>query len=253
MDLNNSMSTTFKPLKGAPVAALFLDGLRRAAQGDQPAMRFWADFIAELGRQSEQPYDLLAPDVDTTKINLDAIQLSLMLRRLTADLILMSGSGTKKAQTGPAWEREHVSTRWRQASYKLGAKTHFRDAVWRHGNKLRLLRVQGGGAAKPPCTMSDLESQIMDANAAAAAKGFDKMLEYMAEHGMEGAEKFGAATSVANAMLAIIKLIASYACMETDITMSGNPPLVGHRTSISPGKTNADCHRAAKILGNGKP
>src|SRR5207237_8440939 len=57
-------------------------------------------------------------------------------------------------------------------------------------------------------------------------KGFGKILEYMGEHGMEGAEKYGKAASGINVMLALIKLIAYYACMETDITMSGEPPLV---------------------------
>lgn len=234
-DLSNSLATTFRPLKGAPVASLFLDGLRSAAKGDQQAMRFWADFIAELGRQSDQPYDLLAPDVDAAKINLDAIQVSLILRRLTADLKLQEDSKNKNKKTQLAPDRErNAQTRPASYDFESEARAHIRDAVWHPGNRARLVFVQDGG--KLPCTLSDLEGQILDANAAAAAKGFDKMLEYMAEHGMEGAEKFGAATSVANAMLAIIKLIAAYACMETDITMGGDPPLVRTQSIYQPGE-----------------
>jgi len=237
-DLGNSLSTTFHPLKNAPVANLFLDGLRTSAKGDQQAMRFWADFIAELGRQSEQSYDLLAPDVDTAKVNLDAIQVSLILRRLTVDLKLQEEStakNKKKAQLSPDWER---NPQWRPASYDLKdeASGHIQDAVWHPERRAHLVFVQDGGGGKLPCTLSDLEGQIMDANAAAAAKGFDKMLEYMAEHGVQGAEKFGAATSIANAMLAIIKLIAAYACMETDITMAGGPPLVRTQSIYQPGE-----------------
>src|ERR1041385_5714229 len=64
-DFSNSFAATIRPLKNAPVADLFLKGLRTSAQSDQPSLRFWADFIAELGRQSAQPYDLLSPDLDT--------------------------------------------------------------------------------------------------------------------------------------------------------------------------------------------
>ncbi len=76
-DLSDAFASAMPQLKNAPVAKLFVDGLRGASQGNQPAMRFWADFIVELGRQSRQPYDLLAPDIDPTKVDLDAIQVSL--------------------------------------------------------------------------------------------------------------------------------------------------------------------------------
>ena len=53
---------------------------------------------------------------------------------------------------------------------------------------------------------------------------------------MEGAGKYGKATSKANAVLALIKLIAYYACLETDITISGNPPLVRTKSIYQPGE-----------------
>jgi hypothetical protein len=37
--------------------------------------------------------------------------------------------------------------------------------------------------------LKELEAQILDVTAYSYMKGFDKMLEYMSEHGMEGAEK----------------------------------------------------------------
>ena len=62
-DLSAAFSSHIVPLKDAPVAALFVDGIRTAAQGNQPAKRCWARFIAELGRRSVQPYDLLSQNL----------------------------------------------------------------------------------------------------------------------------------------------------------------------------------------------
>lgn len=227
-DLSDAFASTFPPLKNAPVAKLFVDGLRGAAQGNQPAMRFWADFIAELGRQSRQHYDLLAPDVDAAKVDLDAIQVSLILRRLAADLMIQEGSKNQKAQWAPVRKRDWTSARWEHASYDVegGTRPYIRDAVWHPERGPGLVRVQEGGGSNLPCTISELGSQIMDSSAYVSGKAFDALLDYLAEHAeMEGAGKYGKATSKANAVLALIKLIAYYACMETDITMSGSPPL----------------------------
>jgi hypothetical protein len=228
VDLSNAFATTSPLLKGAPVASLFLDGLRAAAQGNQPALRFWADFIAELGRHSAKPYDLLAPDVDPGKVDLDAIQVSLIFRRLAADLLLVEGQKSQKGELAPGLVPDWTSSQMERATYNfdLAGRGHIGDAIWHPGDSAGLRLVQEGGSSTRPCTLKELEAQILDSNAYLAGKGFDKMLEYMAEHGMEGAEKYSKATSVANAVLAVIKLIAYYACMETDITMSGDPPLV---------------------------
>jgi hypothetical protein len=227
-DLSDAFASTFPPLKNAPVAKLFVDGLRGAAQGNQPAMRFWADFIAELGRQSRQHYDLLAPYVDTAKVDLDAIQVSLILRRLAADLMIQERSKNQKGQWAPVPKRDWTSARWERAPYDVegGTQPYIRDAVWHPERGPRLVLVQEGGASNLPCTISELGSQIMDSSAYVSGKAFDALLEYLAEHAeMEGAGKYGNATSKANAVLALIKLIAYYACMETDITMSESPPL----------------------------
>lgn len=223
--LSNSFANTIPSLKGAPVADLLLNGLRGAAHGDQPAMRFWADFIVELGRQSATPYDLLASDLDTAKVDLDAIQVSLVLRRLVADMMILQGNKTHKAEFAPDWEGNSTSPRWKSASYKFDVGA-IRDAVWRPGAQPHLQLVEEGGGSSLPCSLKELESQILDVTAYSYMKGFDTMLEYMSEHGMEGAGKYGKTASGINAVLALIKLLAYYACMETDITMSGNPPLV---------------------------
>lgn len=237
-DFSNSFASTTGHLQDAPLAALFLDGIRAAAQGNQPAMRFWADFIAELGRQSENPYDLLAPDVDIAKVNLDPIQVSLILRRLAADLMLRYGDENRKAQRAPGSERDEASSRWEPVSdnFQGAARPYFRDAVWHPADGPRLLLVQEGGGSSLPCTLKELEAKILDSNAYGAGLGFDKILDYLAEHGMEGADKYSKGASAINAVLALIKLWAYYACMETDITMSGDPPLVRTQSIYNAGE-----------------
>jgi hypothetical protein len=224
-DFSNSFASTIRPLKNAPVADLFLKGLRAAAQSDRPSLRFWADFIAELGRQSAQPYDLLASDLDTTKVNLDAVQSSLILRRLVADLMVAQGNKTHKAELAPARNSNSTARRWKPAGYGFEGRA-IRHAVWHPNHRPHILRVHEGGGSSQPCTLKELEAQILDVTAYSYTKAFDSMLEYLGEHGMEGADKYSKASSVINAILALIKLYAYYACMETDITMSGEPPLV---------------------------
>ena len=234
-DFSNAFANTIPALKKAPVADLFLKGLRGASQSEQPAMRFWADFIAELGRQSAEPYDLLAPNADSVKVNLDAIQSSLILRRLVADLMISRGSKTHKAEFAPAWNSDSSSLRLKPASYKFRGGA-IRDAVWHPMHHPHLLRVYEGGGSNLPCTLKELEAQILDVTAYSYTKAFDSMLEYLGEHGMEGAGKYSAASSIINSLLALIKLYAYYACMETDITMSGNAPLVRSQSTYEAGE-----------------
>ena len=237
-DLSNAFSSTMPQLKNAPLDKLFLQGLRGAAQGNQPAMRFWADFIGELGRQSRQHYDLLGPYVDTAKVDLDAIQVSLILRRLAADLMIQEGNKNQRGQWAPVRERDWPPARWEHATYDVegGTRPDIRDAVWHPEGGPRLVLVQEGGGSKRPCTLSEVANQFLDSSAYVSGKAFDAILD-LAEHAeMEGAGKYGSATSKANAVLALIKLIAYYACMETDITISGGSPLVRTKSIYSNGE-----------------
>lgn len=238
-ELGQAFATAMPALKNAPVDKLFVEGLRSASKGDQPAIRFWADFIAELGRQSEHPYDVLAAYVDTSKVNLDVVQVSLILRRLAADLIIQGRDKKQNGQWQPVRERERISSPWEPASYtfEVGTQPHLRDALWHPEHGPRLVLVEEGGGSNRPCTLSEVASQWMDGFAYASGKVFDAILEHLAEAAKsEGAEKYGNATSKANAVLALIKLIAYYACLETDITMSGDPPLVRTQSIYKPGE-----------------
>ena len=83
--LGNSFIRTVPALKDAPFADAILDGIRKGAKSNHPSVRFWARFIVELGKNSHAPYDLLGR-VDPAKTRLDAIQVALILSRLTGDL-----------------------------------------------------------------------------------------------------------------------------------------------------------------------
>src|SRR6185503_5558537 len=69
----------------APLADAILDAVRKGAKSNHAAVRFWARVIVELGKNSNAPYDLLNR-VDPAKVRLDAIQVALILSRLTGDL-----------------------------------------------------------------------------------------------------------------------------------------------------------------------
>ena len=81
--LSNSFTQTVPALKNIPIADAILDGIRKAAKSNHTAVRFWAQFIVALGKQSAAPYDLLT-QVDPAKTRLDAIQVVFILSRLSA-------------------------------------------------------------------------------------------------------------------------------------------------------------------------
>ena len=91
--LGSGLVAAFPNLKDQPVAQLLANGIVESAQSDEPSLRFWARFIIELGKQphSYASYDLLAqPDVNA--VRLDAIQRTLIVRRLAAELAMPSGA-----------------------------------------------------------------------------------------------------------------------------------------------------------------
>lgn len=229
VDLSATLSSHIVPLKDVSVDKLFLDGLRTAAQGNLSAKRFWARFITELGRRSTPSYDLLSQNLDPATVTLDGIQVSLILRRFVADLMIMNQDKNKRAHTASAWEKETDSSFRHEpllCSQRSRRALMVNDAVWRPERGVRLRFVQEGSDSQLPCTLAELAAKIMDGSEYVSGFGFDHLIDYLKEHGMAGAGTYGKVTPVVNGILAIIKLIAYFACLETDITMNGSPPLV---------------------------
>ena len=86
--LSESFTRTVPALKDVPLAEVIVDGIRKAAKSNHTPLRFWAQFIVALGNQSVAPYDLLR-QVDPAKTRLDAIQVALILSRLSGDFALI--------------------------------------------------------------------------------------------------------------------------------------------------------------------
>jgi hypothetical protein len=77
--------------------------------------------------------------------------------------------------------------------------------------------------------------------------------KYLEEHGGgNGVANFGKGLSVTNAILAIIKLIAYYACLETDVTLGGQPPLVRTKSPYpaDAGETRTITGKVRENIGN---
>jgi hypothetical protein len=83
--LSEAFTRGIPELKNVPLANVILDGIRAGANSNNPSVRFLSRFIVELGKNGEPPHDFLG-NADPTKIRLDAIQVSLILTRLTGDL-----------------------------------------------------------------------------------------------------------------------------------------------------------------------
>ena len=86
--LSNSFTQAAPALKDVRLADAILDGIRKGAKSNYTAVRFWAQFIVALGKQSAVPHDLLG-QVDPAGTRLDAIQVALILSRLSGDLALI--------------------------------------------------------------------------------------------------------------------------------------------------------------------
>jgi hypothetical protein len=177
---------TIPELKQAPLEKIVLDGIRKQAASNQPELRFWARFIVELGRNSDQPYDLLSPGVDKNS-PLDTIQNALILRRLVGDIHTLS-------------------------QHRKQAKQQYAHAP-----------------QKQPCALSDMEATVADIRATALTTAFGELIQYAEQTiGGTAGDLFGAYAkfaNVANILLAYAKFIATYAALETEITVN-NQPLV---------------------------
>jgi hypothetical protein len=80
-------------LRDQPVAQELAADIVKSANGDDPVRRFWARFIAELGRHrpGSAAYDLLG-NVDPSAVRLDPIQLAMIALQLQAEITTAAGA-----------------------------------------------------------------------------------------------------------------------------------------------------------------
>ena len=101
--LSDAFARGIPEFKEAPLATAVLDGIRAGANSNNQPMRFLSRFIVELGKNSKPSFDLLG-NVDPTKTRLDAIQVSLILSRLSGDL--------KSAEQKTAHHAKRLPANW---------------------------------------------------------------------------------------------------------------------------------------------
>ena len=189
-------------LKGAPVEQLIVQDLRALAESPVATTRFFTRFVAALGRNasSHPSYDLLA-DVDPLAIQLDGLQASLILRRLSTDVLMLAGD------TNPKKTRASAASVLDTLYESLSPTVH--------------------AQSQPPCRMSDSTQTIMDAAAfgtSMAWGGFE--VGELATPGIMqrvGVDKLGGAAAIASTLLAYAQFIAAYAALEAEVTMDAQP------------------------------
>ena len=193
-------------LQGAPIEQLIVKDLRALAESQVPTKRFFGQFIAALGRNasSHPPYDLLG-DVDPQTIRVDGLQASLILRRLSIDILMLTANTNGQGNTIDK----------KAASFFGTLHEWVAPTVYAQG--------------QPPCRMSDSTQTVMDAAALGTSMawgGFE-----VGEMGMPavmqrlGLDKLGSLAAVASTLLAYAQFIATYAALEVDVTLDA-PPLV---------------------------
>jgi hypothetical protein len=192
---------------------LIVDDLRAIAESEAPTRRFFGRFIAALGRNatSHAPYDLLGT-VDPRSIQLDGLQVSLILRRVAADIAIAAGStnGASPKKTASLIDR-------------IG--NLFSTPVHAQGQSL--------------CAFSERTQNIMDVAAFGSSMvwgGFQ-----VGEMGMGGLlgrwglGNAGRAVPIVSTLLAYAQFIAVYSALEADVSMD-RPPLVRTKKNTQAGE-----------------
>ena len=213
--LGAALGAAAPELMGAPFVELVVRDLREAAASENVNVRFWAQFVMEMGRNAEEPYDFMI-DEDVSRARLDAVQLSFLLTRLAADLHLLE----KKSQTASAKKRA-----LRRAGGATFIAASFARASYDEGESPaaapKFATTAQEAPAAQPCALDEVQSIILDYNATATTTAFGSLMGYLAGKGVRGAGKWANLAGKANVVLTILKFIASYAAINTEITLEG--------------------------------
>ena len=207
-----------------------VNGIRGATRSEHSALRFWANFIIELGRRADAPYNMLN-DEEVKHARLDVVQLTLIMTRLAADL---NFAAHRQAQQSPRAEVEPYEMNQKNKPNRSGgAAAYFVNASYRNDKQTRDVvltdasyKPQSNAAddMKQPCTMTEMESLIVDINATGMGFGFGEFVGYLENKKVVGS-KTGATYDRANAVLVVSKLIATYAALDSEVTMDGEQML----------------------------
>ena len=204
--LSDAFVKTLPELKDVPLANVVLDGIRAGANSTNPSVRFLSRFIVELGRKNEPSNDLLG-NVDPAKTRLDAIQVSLILNRLTGDLAaLQNTTAHLNRQSKPS-----------------------RIANYSHAQP-RFIRVPPA-SRQSPCPTNDLDDLILDYNTLSSTFLFGIL-----SNRIGGKLKwYGDKAGIASIVAAVFKFIMSYSLLNVEITMDAE--MLERTKTRTPGET----------------
>jgi hypothetical protein len=220
-DLAAFLVAVVPDLKGAPVEQLLVKDLRGLADSQAPPRRFFGQFIAALGRNANRggASDLFG-GADPQTIQIDGLQASLILRRLSIDVLMSSPDA--KASMGANDQR---------ASFFDTLQAWLSPTVHAQG--------------QPPCRLSERTQTIMDIAAFGSSLvwGGVEVGELATPALMQrfGIARLGSAAAVASTLLAYAQFIATFSSLEADVTMDGAPlvrtkkrsPRTGERRALS--------------------
>jgi hypothetical protein len=182
--LSEAFVRNIPELKDIPLATVILDVIRASANSNHPAVRFWGRFIVELGRNARVPNDLLGT-VDSKKTRMDAIQVSLLLSRLAADL------GSLDKRTAQA----------RRTNYSHARPKHAINGT--------------NGPVQSRCNPDAVQDLILDYNALVSTTLFGELAERLGQI----SKVMGKLIGFANTIAAVLKFISSYALLKVEISM----------------------------------
>jgi hypothetical protein len=193
----------------AETARLIAASLRAAANSEQLAARTWARVIAERGRLAFVPYDLLSDSLDLSTVQFDALQFAWITQRLATEL-RSRADAKKPAVSGSA----------------------------RPTDRTRL------DAASAPCTLTDSDQLILDAEAAAAGKLFERLLEFL-----EASEAVQFGFQLANGVLTYGKLALALMSFDGKLSIE-NAPVPRNEKPKDAGQNRTLTFAASLKIGN---
>lgn len=260
-DLVAMLSKAIPDLDSAAAGKLLLNGIQTQAASNNPAFHFWAHLIIELGRQSADSIDLLE-NVDLTKVSLNAIQTTLILQRLSSDLLILfegsnvrpgaNGSGSNGLRKSPhetikgslqAFGMSHNNSLLHFCSWKQEIPTYQSLAI--ASNKLHL----------PGCAGIEKLPLGSDLLALGFTSGFGELLNYLSDkldyvkEGVAKVEKVQKWLTASNILIALGRVYFTYASIEVGISMD-NEPLIRNKNR-APGQSRqltADVHMNTENL-----
>lgn len=213
--LTQTLQRFFPAFAKTPVDMLLLADIRQDAADPEPARRFWARFIAGLGKHAATavPYDLLEASTTPADVTLDAVQSMLLLMRLAGDLAVMEKRAA--ADDRAAGVRPEVApgvmpgVTLQFASYRLPAEP-----------SVRSLPSTSADTA-PPCVVSTSEGVILDYNALGVTFGFGKAMEAVKTQ-FPKVEGYLGKAAIANMLLNVAKFMTTYAVLDIQVSMDAN-------------------------------